>query len=83
MKLEPKYKEILHTSLELFRESIEVSLLSLRFMESESEIPGELTPEIIKQEKEAAQELLEDIEYLKKFLGGEEGTTEEKPKIQW
>lgn len=62
-------KEILYTAVEMFEESIRVSLLSLEFMEKNSEGDKELKnlndSGYISQEKEVANDLLSDIRIIK------------------
>lgn len=87
--LTKRQKEILYTALEMFEDSIKVSLLSLKFMEKEAkEDPdfkslndsGQLNQEI-----EVANDLINELEIIKSIIEKEINSVVEdtRPKPKW
>lgn len=87
--LTKRQKEILYTALEMFEDSIKVSLLSLKFMEKEAkEDPdfknlndsGQLS-----QEMAVANDLIGELEIIKNIIEKDINTVVEdtRPKPKW
>lgn len=79
--LNTRQKEILNTAIEMFEDSIKVSLLSLEMMVEAAKQEDEFKPLVesgeLEVEIQAAINLLDDIEVIKEVVANQMGEDEE------
>lgn len=84
-----RQKEILYTALEMFEDSIKVSLLSLKFMEKEAKEDPDFKSlndsGQLNQEMEVANDLMGELEIIKNIIEKDINTVVEdtRPKPKW
>lgn len=87
--LTKRQKEILYTALEMFEDSIKVSLLSLKFMEKEAKEDPDFKSlnesGQLKQEMEVANDLIGELEIIKNIVEKDINSVVEdtRPKPKW
>lgn len=87
--LTKRQKEILYTALEMFEDSIKVSLLSLKFMEKEAKGDPDFKSlndsGQLNQEMEVANDLIGELEIIKNIIEKDINSVVEdtRPKPKW